>query len=107
MPNSENLGFHISSNDRKILTPEMVNRNIRKKEEFKRNTYIKSCCFILDKRGVLFFTQFFITVVILFFSFFMVFIDNDACTYSGLITAILGLYIPSPIGILKIEKNDG
>ena len=62
------------------------------------NTY-KSCCISSDKRALAFFSQFTISISVLLFSFYKL-INSDRCedtqVYIGLITMIIGVYIPSP-----------
>jgi len=62
------------------------------------NTY-KSCCLTSDKRALQFFSQFTISVCILLFSMYML-INAEECSesqvYIGLITMIIGVYIPQP-----------
>ena len=63
------------------------------------NTY-KSCCLTSDKRALQFFSQFTICVGVLLFSMYKL-INSDECeetqVYIGLITMIVGIYIPQPV----------
>lgn len=62
------------------------------------NTY-RSCCLILDKRALAFFSQFTISLGVLLFSMYKLIISDsceDTQVYIGLITMIIGVYIPSP-----------
>lgn len=62
------------------------------------NTY-KSCCITSDKRALAFFSQFTISIMIMLFSFYKL-INSDRCedtqVYIGLITMIIGVYLPNP-----------
>ena len=62
------------------------------------NTY-RSCCLTSDKRALQFFSQFTICVGVLLFSMYKL-INSDECeetqVYIGLITMIIGVYIPQP-----------
>lgn len=65
----------------------------------------KSCCFIVNKRAVLFFSQLGISVGVIAFSLFMLLTYKHDCstesTYIGLLTLILGVWLPSP----KFERS--
>jgi len=72
----------------------------RKEAERDFNQYVwKSCCFNLDKRVVIFSSQFVITLMIISFSLYQLSTDNS-CEhqqfYSSLITMLVGVYLPSP-----------
>ena len=62
------------------------------------NTY-RSCCLTSDKRALQFFSQFTICVGVLLFSMFKL-INSVECeetqVYVGMITMIVGIYIPQP-----------
>ena len=59
----------------------------------------RSCCFRLDKRVVVFSSQLLISLMIISFSLFQL-TKNDTCEhqqiYIGLLTMILGVYLPQP-----------
>jgi hypothetical protein len=69
--------------------------------EFVETHYIwRSCCgMLLDKRVLVFSSQFLITLMIISFSLFQLSIDNT-CEhqqfYASLITMLIGIYLPSP-----------
>ena len=65
----------------------------------------KSCCkSVIDRRATIFFSQFALTIMIVIFCCYQL-IKLENCEaqslYSGIITFILGIYLPSP----KLEKN--
>ena len=63
------------------------------------NTY-RSCCLTSDKRALQFFSQFTLCVGVLLFSMYKL-INSNECeetqVYIGLITMIIGIYIPQPV----------
>lgn len=63
------------------------------------NTY-RSCCLTIDKRALQFFSQFTICLGVLLFSMFKL-INSEECeetqVYIGMITMIVGIYIPQPV----------
>lgn len=62
------------------------------------NTY-RSCCLVVDRRALQFFSQFTICVGVLLFSMYKL-INSNECEetqlYVGMITMIVGIYIPQP-----------
>ena len=72
--------------------------NIEKELIDTENTY-KSCCISSDKRALAFFSQFTISLMVMLFSFYKL-INSDRCedtqVYIGLITMIIGVYLPAP-----------
>jgi hypothetical protein len=59
----------------------------------------RSCCFLVDARSALFFSQLFISVFVLFFCAFQL-ITNRACEmqalYSGIVSGMVGYWLPNP-----------
>jgi hypothetical protein len=67
--------------------------------EWKRETIWRSCCLELDKRAALFFSQLFISAVIVVFCVTMLAYNQDCATfsrYSPLITFMVGIWLPQP-----------
>ena len=68
--------------------------------------YLWFCCsnHTTDKRIIIYFTQFSISLIIIFFCIFQLLNHNDCESnqlYMGLLTLIIGVYLPSP----KLRKN--
>ena len=58
-----------------------------------------SCCLRIDKRAVLFFTQFFISLIIIFFCIYQLVVLPDCDTktpFMGLLTLVVGVHLPAP-----------
>jgi hypothetical protein len=72
--------------------------------EFKRNTFWKSCCdSVIDRRATVFFTQVAIGAVVIFFAMAKMLLSSpyrcsgdDPSVYVGLISVILGWFVPAP-----------
>jgi hypothetical protein len=72
--------------------------------KFRRNTFWKSCCnSIIDKRATVFFTQVAIGAIVIFFAMSKMWISEehkcsgaDPSIYIGLISVILGWFVPAP-----------
>ena len=64
----------------------------------KKNEW-KSCCVIMDKEAVMFFSQLGIAITTVCFSITML-ILSDSCgrdqLYSGILTLVVGVYLPQP-----------
>ena len=83
----------------------MIESEEEKKIEIKRanieldNVY-RSCCLVIDRRAVLFFTQLSFSVFVLGFSAYHLSENDQDCSrthlYTGLLTLILGWWAPSP-----------
>lgn len=71
-----------------------------KSASFDRKTIWKSCCFMLDSRSVIFFSQLFISVLVMLFAIVMLFLTRDNCeaqhVYIALLSSIVGVWLPSP-----------
>lgn len=82
----------------KIDTPRRKSENniseISEKN-FNRKVYWKSCCFELDRRAVSFFTQLFISLMIITFCLFQLHtLDKcDSTEYLSLLTMVLGVWV--------------
>ena len=63
-----------------------------------KNEY-KSCCMIVDKRAVRFFSQLTISLITIFFSIYQL-STSESCErdslYSGMLTLVLGCWLPQP-----------
>ena len=74
-------------------------------EHIKNENTWKSCCLTADKRFVVFITQFSISIIILSFSMYKL-LTASTCdetqVYIGLITMIIGVYMPQP----TIKQNN-
>jgi hypothetical protein len=68
-----------------------------------KKVYWKSCCFLLDKRAVQFFSQLFLSLIIMSFCIYqLIVLDKcDSAEYLSLLTLVLGVYVPTP----KINTN--
>ena len=78
---------------------EPTNSNdARPVSENKRDMW-KSCCFTIDKGSTIFFSQITICTLVISFCMYML-IHSKSCErdqlYSGILTLILGVLIPSP-----------
>ena len=59
----------------------------------------KSCCLVMDRRGVIFFSQLSISVMVMAFSIRqLIWLEdcNSQQTYTGLLTLCLGVWLPAP-----------
>lgn len=82
----------------KINTPRRKSEtNISELSEknFNRKVFWKSCCFELDRRAVSFFTQLFISLLIITFCLFQLHtLDKcDSTEYLSLLTMVLGVWV--------------
>ena len=83
----------------KINEDKLINSQTLSEKEFERKTYWKSCCgFQVDKRGISFFSQFFISIIIIIFCLLQLHrLDKcDSDIYMNLLTLILGTWLPNP-----------
>ena len=72
--------------------------------EFRRNTFWKSCCdSVIDRRATVFFTQVAIGAIVIFFAMSKMWTSesyqcsgDDPSVYVGLISVILGWFVPAP-----------
>lgn len=70
--------------------------------KFNRDHVLRSCCFQLDRRVVLFVIQFLISFTALLFSFIQLWINarHETCEsttlYSSIITLVIGFWLPQP-----------
>jgi hypothetical protein len=79
---------------------QQKNKIINNNNEFLEHYIWRSCCGMrLDKRVVVFTSQFIIALMIVSFSLFQLSISDD-CNhnqlYTGLLTMIVGIFLPSP-----------
>lgn len=68
-------------------------------DEFKRKFVWRSCCLELDKRAVLFFSQLFISLVVLCACITLLGLNQECTTYSRyspMITFVVGVWLPQP-----------
>jgi len=67
-------------------------------EDFENRYLWRSCCCKLDRRALLFATQFVISVFVLLFAMSEITFgrDADSCAYMNVITSLLGYWLPSP-----------
>ena len=88
------------------LSPRTKHMQNELKLELKRERYDNtwdSCCFRLDRRAAMFFSQLFISLLVMVFCLYQLLTKSSCETdalYSGLLTLILGVYLPQP----KIKK---
>ena len=63
-----------------------------------------SCCFTVDKRAVVFFSQLLITLSVVVLCIYQLIKHHDNCDsnqlYSGILSMVIGIYLPTP----KIKK---
>lgn len=96
--------FTARSNIEDILD---VDRNMATQSaelEFRRNTFWKSCCSsVIDRRATVFFTQVAIGIIVIFFAMSKIWVSepqdctgDDPSVYIGLISVILGWFVPAP-----------
>lgn len=84
------------------LSPETARLKQELKLEIMREKYEntwESCCIKLDKRATLFFSQLSISLLVIVFSLYQL-LHSSTCEkdqlYSGILTLILGVYLPQP-----------
>ena len=86
--------------DLKIDTPKNnLSESTISEKEFRRKTYWKSCCgCTLDKRALTFFSQLFISLIMIVFCLYKLHtLDKcDSDVYMSLLTMILGIYVEAP-----------
>ena len=85
--------------DLKIDTPKNnLSESTISEKEFRRKTYWKSCCFKLDRRAVKFFSQLFISLIMIVFCLYKLHTvyKCDSDVYMSLLTMILGIFIEAP-----------
>jgi hypothetical protein len=89
-------------NNHLVLKPSMTQHRIQVEDEERKfehdNTY-KSCCLLMDKRGLIFFTQLFFSASILIFCIVQLCLKPDCETYakySSMMMLIVGVYLPNP-----------
>jgi hypothetical protein len=87
-----------SEEETKLNIDKLSNSQTLSEKEFERKTYWKSCCLKTDKRAVSFFTQFFISILIIIFCLYQLHILDkcDSDIYMNLLTLILGTWLPQP-----------
>ena len=60
----------------------------------------RSCCIIMDRKAAIYFTQLFISLIIICFCLTMLILFPEDCnkeaTYIGLLTFIIGVHLPNP-----------
>jgi hypothetical protein len=83
-----------------LIDPEITPKTNQKHQEFLDQYIWRSCCGMrLDKRVVLFFSQFSIAIMIISFSLYQL-NKSDDCNhnqlYLGLLTLIIGIFLPNP-----------
>ena len=83
-----------------------VGHPVDRGNEFER--YLWVCCCSknrTDKRIIIYFTQFSIALILIFFCIYMLISYPESCEsnqlYMGLLTLVIGVYLPSP----KLRKN--
>ena len=63
------------------------------------NTW-KSCCLLVDRRALLFFSQLFISCSVMGLCIYQLITHHDNCDsnqlYSGLLTMLIGIHLPAP-----------
>jgi hypothetical protein len=65
----------------------------------------RSGCLIMDRRAAIYFTQLFISLIVICFCLYMLLNHPEDCnkesTYIGLLTLVIGVHLPNP----KFSKN--
>lgn len=93
---------NINTNIPRINSRELLNieRAVKiESEHIKNDTEWKSCCLVMDRRFVVFITQFSISLAVLFFSMYKLLTSltcDETQVYIGLLTMIIGVYMPQP-----------
>ena len=68
----------------------------------KNNNRWESCCFIIDRRVLIFTSQLLIGLIIISFCIYKLSVnDENPALYYGLLTFIIGVFLPSP----KVNKS--
>ena len=86
------ITHQIDVEDKKIADEE-------KEKEFEHKVYWTSCCVRMDKRAVIFFSQFIFSIIIVAFCVIMLGLEQDCATfsrYSPLLTLVIGIWLPQP-----------
>ena len=81
-----------------ITEDKLSNSQTLSEKEFERKNYWDSCCIRADKRAISFFSQFFISILIISFCLCQLYrLDKcDSDIYMNLLTLILGTWLPQP-----------
>lgn len=90
----------LTSESKIMIEHPIKQENKNNNNEFLEHYIWRSCCGMkLDKRVVVFTSQFIIALMIVIFSLFQLSISNE-CNhnqlYTGLLTMIVGIFLPSP-----------
>jgi hypothetical protein len=88
----------MSPSEQKRVNERLLDHRIHIEDANVENKW-NSCCITMDKRAIKFFAQYLILLLVLLFSCFQLVkskIDTDKQLYTGLITLIIGIIIPSP-----------
>jgi len=90
MSNEEECKLNIPTTQRPDLSESEISENT-----FNRKVFWKSCCFELDRRAVSFFTQLFISLMIITFCLFQLHTlpKCDSSEYLSLLTMVLGVWV--------------
>jgi hypothetical protein len=72
--------------------------------QFRRMTFWKSCCGVVDKRAIQYFVQVFIGLVVILFCMYQITdapmrvcdSEDDNTVYVALISTVIGWFLPSP-----------
>ena len=81
---------------------QLTRNNTNNKEYIERNTW-RSFCFEIDKRVLLFFSQFSVGLMVISFSLYQLNKDSSCENqqiYIGLLTMMVGIFLPAP----RIQK---
>jgi hypothetical protein len=99
-PSTETLvdiGISQEQNDNRILTEH---EQLQISNKIKLENTWRSCCFLFDKRAVIFFSQFGISISIMGLCIYQLITHHDDCDsnqlYSGLLTMLIGIHLPTP-----------
>jgi hypothetical protein len=78
---------------------KIVNQHHRNLEDKKYNDTYFSCCLVIDRRALEFFSQLIVICMVMLFSIYQLTTLPDCesqTTYIGLLTLLLGILIPAP-----------
>ena len=97
---SEPLSPVISSRELSTSSKKIkLKHQLHHEDEVYRDHY-DSCCFRIDKRALVFFSQLGISLIIMSFSIAQLLNPNTDCgrevTYVAMLTSVLGLWVPQP-----------
>jgi len=87
--------------DNMVVTPTTFKRELEKKNEFRRDTYFRSClCGKSDRRCLDYIAKLSISLIILSFSMTQIFLNTDPCNqqmplYTSLLTLVIGFWLSS------------